>query len=94
MEVGTPFVVADHGFGRKHWCGATPTTAMTHIAVQEALDGKVVDWHEPVTDEQYLVGSKSDRTAPPREARCCLWRASRLGGCLAGYRQVVVATPG
>jgi hypothetical protein len=37
----------------KHWHGATPTTAMTHIAIQEALDGKVVDWMEKVTDEQY-----------------------------------------
>ena len=37
----------------KHWHGATPTTVMTHIAIQEALDGKVVDWMEHVTDEQY-----------------------------------------
>jgi quercetin dioxygenase-like cupin family protein len=37
----------------KHWHGATPTTAMTHIAIQEALDGKAVDWMEHVTDEQY-----------------------------------------
>ncbi len=37
----------------KHWHGAAPTTAMTHIAVQEALDGKVVDWMEKVSDEQY-----------------------------------------
>ena len=37
----------------KHWHGATPTTAMTHIAIQEALDGKVVEWMEHVTDEQY-----------------------------------------
>ena len=40
----------------KHWHGATPTTAMTHIAIQEALNGKVVDWMEKVTDEQYLAG--------------------------------------
>ena len=40
--------------GKKHWHGATPTTAMTHIAIQEALDGKVVDWMEKVTEEQYL----------------------------------------
>jgi len=40
----------------RHWHGATPTTAMTHIAIQEALDGKMVDWMEHVTDEQYLVG--------------------------------------
>lgn len=37
----------------KHWHGATPTTAMTHIAIQEKKDGKVVDWMEQVTDEQY-----------------------------------------
>jgi quercetin dioxygenase-like cupin family protein len=37
----------------KHWHGATPTTAMTHIAIQEHVDGKVVDWMEKVTDEQY-----------------------------------------
>jgi quercetin dioxygenase-like cupin family protein len=37
----------------KHWHGATATTAMTHIAIAEALDGKVVDWMEKVTDEQY-----------------------------------------
>jgi quercetin dioxygenase-like cupin family protein len=39
--------------GEKHWHGASPTTAMTHIAIQEALDGKVVDWMEKVSDEQY-----------------------------------------
>jgi quercetin dioxygenase-like cupin family protein len=39
--------------GLKHWHGATPTTAMTHIAVQESLNGKNVDWLEKVTDEQY-----------------------------------------
>jgi quercetin dioxygenase-like cupin family protein len=37
----------------KHWHGATSTTAMTHIAIQEALDGKVVEWMEKVSDEQY-----------------------------------------
>src|SRR5579862_5513779 len=40
--------------GHKHWHGATSTTAMTHIAVQEALDGKVVEWLESVTEQQYL----------------------------------------
>ncbi len=39
--------------GEKHWHGATPTTAITHIAIQEKLDGKVVDWMEQVSDEQY-----------------------------------------
>jgi len=41
--------------GQKHWHGALPDTAMTHIAIQEAKDGKVVDWLEPVTDAQYVV---------------------------------------
>lgn len=39
--------------GEKHWHGATPTTAMTHIAIQEKLDGKAVDWLEQVSDAQY-----------------------------------------
>ena len=37
----------------KHWHGASPKTAMTHIAIQESLEGKAVDWMEHVTDEQY-----------------------------------------
>lgn len=40
--------------GRKHWHGATATTGMSHIAIQEALDGSPVEWLEKVTDEQYL----------------------------------------
>ena len=39
--------------GEKHWHGATATTGMTHIAIQESLDGKAVDWLEPVSDAQY-----------------------------------------
>ena len=39
--------------GEKHWHGAAPSTAMTHIAIQERLNGKVVEWMEHVTDEQY-----------------------------------------
>jgi quercetin dioxygenase-like cupin family protein len=39
--------------GEKHWHGAAPTTAMTHIAIVEALDGKTADWMEKVSDEQY-----------------------------------------
>ena len=39
--------------GEKHWHGASPTTAMTHIAIQEQQDGKTVDWMEKVSDEQY-----------------------------------------
>lgn len=43
--------------GEKHWHGASPTTAMTHIAIQEALDGQVVQWLEHVSDDQYLATS-------------------------------------
>ncbi len=39
--------------GEKHWHGAAPTTAMTHIAIQESLDGKAVDWLEKVSDQHY-----------------------------------------
>ena len=39
--------------GEKHWHGAAPTTAMTHIAIQEKLDGQAVEWMEKVADEQY-----------------------------------------
>jgi quercetin dioxygenase-like cupin family protein len=39
--------------GEKHWHGASPTTAMTHLAIHEELDGKVVEWMEQVSDEQY-----------------------------------------
>ena len=44
--------------GEKHWHGATPATAMTHIAIAEALDGKVVDWLEHVSAAQYQIGPK------------------------------------
>lgn len=41
--------------GEKHWHGASPTTAMTHMAIAEALDGKVVEWMEHVSDKEYQV---------------------------------------
>lgn len=44
--------------GEKHWHGAAPSTAMSHIAVAEKLDGKAVEWLEHVTDEQYLGDSQ------------------------------------
>jgi quercetin dioxygenase-like cupin family protein len=45
--------------GEKHWHGATATTAMTHIAIQEQLDGKAAEWMEKVSDDQYQMGRKS-----------------------------------
>ena len=53
IEEIRPGDVVSFASGEKHWHGAAPTTAMTHIAVQEALDGKPVDFLEHVTDEQY-----------------------------------------
>jgi len=53
IEELRPGDVVSFAPGEKHWHGAAPSTAMTHIAVQEALDGKAVEWLEKVTDEQY-----------------------------------------
>lgn len=47
--------------GEKHWHGATPTTAMTHIAIHEQLDGNVIQWMEKVSDEQYQAGSQAEQ---------------------------------
>lgn len=47
--------------GHRHWHGASPTTAMSHIAIAEMLDGRAVDWLEPVTDAQYLAGEAARR---------------------------------
>jgi hypothetical protein len=46
--------------GQKPWHGATATTAMTHIAIVEQLDGKSVEWMEKVSDEQYQAGSRAE----------------------------------
>lgn len=56
VEEIRPGDVVSFESGEKHWHGASPTTSMTHIAIQEQLDGKTVDWLEKVTDEQYLGG--------------------------------------
>lgn len=53
IEEIRPGDVVSFAPGEKHWHGASPTTAMTHIAIQEKLEGKAVDWMEHVTDEQY-----------------------------------------
>jgi len=43
-------------YGRCHWHGATDTTCMPHVAIQESVNGSPVEWMEPVSDEQYLAG--------------------------------------
>jgi quercetin dioxygenase-like cupin family protein len=53
IEEIRPGDVVSFAPGEKHWHGAAPATAMTHIAIQESLDGKAVEWMEKVTDEQY-----------------------------------------
>jgi len=53
IEEIRPGDVVSFAPGEKHWHGAAPFTAMTHIAIQESLDGKAVEWMEKVTDEQY-----------------------------------------
>ena len=53
VEEIRPGDVVSFAPGEKHWHGAAPTTAMTHIAIQESLDGKTVAWMEKVSDEQY-----------------------------------------
>jgi len=53
--------------GEKHWHGATATRAMTHIAIQEQLDGKTADWMEKISDKQYQVQRAK------WEARMFLW---------------------
>ena len=53
VEEIRPGDVVSFAPGEKHWHGASPTTAMTHIAIQEALDGKAVEWLEQVSDAQY-----------------------------------------
>jgi len=53
VEEIRPGDVVSFAPGEKHWHGAAPTTAMMHIAVQEQLNGKAVEWMEHVTDEQY-----------------------------------------
>jgi len=50
--------IEEIGPGEKHWHGATPTTAMTHIAIVERIDGKTADWMEKVSDEQYRTAEE------------------------------------
>jgi quercetin dioxygenase-like cupin family protein len=57
MEVIRPGDVIWIPPGEKNWHGAAPTTAMTHLAIHEKLDGKVVDWMELVSDAQYEGGA-------------------------------------
>ena len=52
--------------GQKHWHGATPTTAMTHIAIQEAQEGQTAEWFEPVSEAQYPAAAPAAPVQPSR----------------------------
>lgn len=59
VEVVRPGDVVRIEPGEKHWHGAAATTGFSHIAIQESMDGKTVEWMEKVTDAQYSEGQKS-----------------------------------
>jgi hypothetical protein len=52
--------------GEKHWHGATPTTAMSHIAIAESIDGKAVEWMEEVSEADYQAGPEEKRHSSER----------------------------
>ena len=68
IEEIRPGDVVSVGPNEKHWHGASPTTAMTHIAIQESLDGKAVEWLEKVTDAQYQGPREEAATSNERKA--------------------------
>ena len=74
--------------GQKHWHGAAPTTAMTHIAILEELDGKNAEWMEPVSDEQYAgpVAASGQGVPAPRSAE----DLRRVAPALARYTEEAV----
>ncbi len=61
VETIRPGDVVSVGPNEKHWHGASPTTAMTHLAIQESLEGKNVEWLEKVSDEQYGRARSAER---------------------------------
>jgi 4-carboxymuconolactone decarboxylase len=76
--------------GAKHWHGATATTGMTHLAIQESLEGKNVDWMEKVSDEQYgrTVAGAESKTLPP--AAPTLAGVGAVSPALEGYAQRLI----
>jgi len=59
VEAVRPGDIITFAPGEKHWHGGTETTAMTHVAIGEVVDGRSADWLEPVTDEQFLAGRRA-----------------------------------
>jgi 4-carboxymuconolactone decarboxylase len=83
IEVIRPGDVVRIPPGIKHWHGAAPDSAMTHIAVQEALDGKTVDWMELVSDAQYLGTASTSSSPKPLTPAPAQTAAQRLMGDVA-----------
>ena len=67
VEVIRPGDVVWFPLAEKHWHGATSTNGMTHIAIQESLEGKAVDWMEHVTDAEYMAGFTALKQEVPHE---------------------------
>ena len=59
MEEVRPGDIITFAPGEKHWHGGTDTTAMTHIAIGEVIEGRSADWLEPVTEAQFLAGRRA-----------------------------------
>ena len=74
----------------KHWHGAAPTAAMTHLAIQEALDGKVVDWLEKVTDEQYASRQATGATHMTNDPKAARGPYADIAPALDDYTQKVL----
>jgi hypothetical protein len=80
--------------GEEHWHGASVTTAMTHIAVQEQLDGKAVDWLEHVTDEQYSgLTTAKDEAPQARSGGTVRISSSAMYACSAARRRCAATCP-
>jgi 4-carboxymuconolactone decarboxylase len=73
--------------GVKHWHGATPTRSLTHLAIQESVDGKVVDWLEPVSDAQYPVRTAAAVRSAPGGSMVSQSDVGRVSPALAAYTQ-------
>jgi 4-carboxymuconolactone decarboxylase len=76
--------------GVKHWHGAAPTTAMTHIAIQEEMDGRVVDWLEKVSDDQYASPPATGATHMTNEPKAARGAYADIAPALDQYTQQVL----
>ena len=77
--------------GEKHWHGATPTTALTHIAIQEKKDGKVVDWMEKSAMNNTVNENETPRTSSfPNPCHGSHFRPNRIGSVSMSFRDLTM----